>query len=160
MFPRNSELGLCGSRSIPGPIEKMKKRPEVTNGAPRSHKSDQKPRTSTTLYAVYKRSATLKFSVVGKQKGSNRCFCVWRFMFCRARKLNTATKKTSDSDAPFERHTPPRDKPLGGTVGWCHDAICQCRFIVHLEHMEFASMSRDLASDMTWNLRVEAVYFS
>lgn len=68
-----------------------------------------------------------------------------------AGKLSTAAKNMSDSDTPFERppdHLETRDKPLGGTIDWFHDATYMCHISSHLEYADYSPMPSDLASDI------------
>ena len=60
------------------------------------------------------------------------------------------SKRLDITLAPFERPATPRDEQVGGNVGWCHDVRYQSHVLVTPGtcRVFFASMPRDLASDM------------
>lgn len=88
----------------------------------------------------------------------------------KVQKSNTAVAKTLSETGRNQTskgpHADPKDKPVGGTIGWCHDATDTCmRHIINtptyiyiyidvcvtymsaLEHVNFPPMTRNLAPD-------------
>lgn len=82
------------------------------------------------MYGVCERSAILKMSVVGRQKGSNRRFGVGWLGLGLVRKPKLTPKKISDTQAPFGRLASARGKHTRGIHTCCDGATYQGHILV------------------------------